>query len=70
MTYTTSDGLPLINATRKQAAEMLGISVRYLDTFVKSGELKALKLGRLVLFPVSYLETWNEKRFGIDNQTA
>lgn len=67
MTYTTSDGLQKINATRKQAAEMLGISVRYLDDLVKAGELRAIKLGRLVLFPISYLKDWNEERFGISN---
>ena len=35
--------------SRDEAAAMLGVSVRFVDAVVRSGELQAIKLGRRVL---------------------
>ena len=41
---------------KREAAELIGISVRKLDYLIKEGRLKAAKLDRMVLIPASELE--------------
>ncbi len=42
--------------TRNEAAKALGISVRTLDSWVCSGEIKPVRLGRLVRFQPTELQ--------------
>jgi excisionase family DNA binding protein len=44
--------------SRAQVAELLGCSLRTVDYLRESGELKFVKLGKSVKFPVKSLETF------------
>ena len=49
-----------IAVTRREAAEMLGISVTEVDDERRAGRLVARKHGRKVLIPVAELRRWVE----------
>ncbi len=50
----------LLAVSRKQAAEMVNISVTEIDDERRAGRLVARKHGRKVLIPVSELRRWVE----------
>ncbi|WP_262250097.1 helix-turn-helix domain-containing protein [Parapedobacter soli] len=49
-------------ATRKEAANHLGISLPTLDTLVKTGQLKSFNIGRQVRIDWGELESFIKKR--------
>ena len=42
--------------SRGEAAEVLGVSVRTIDSLIKAGRMLAVRLGRRVLIPVEHLQ--------------
>jgi excisionase family DNA binding protein len=45
-----------ILCSKKQAASLLGVSVRSIDYLIASGELPTRRIGRRVLIPVAAIE--------------
>ena len=52
---TTATPSPVLH-NRDQAARFLGVSVRQLDTWIKSGSIQPTRLGRLVKIHQSELQ--------------
>jgi excisionase family DNA binding protein len=50
--------------TRKQAARLLGISVRKLDALEEAGDLQAIRIGRSVRYHPAALERFMRRRAG------
>lgn len=48
--------LPKLLFTRAEAAEMLSLSLRTIDTLVMNKELKAVRVGRAVRIPLDELQ--------------
>jgi excisionase family DNA binding protein len=49
-------------ATRKEAAEYLGVSLRTVDALLKSGQLTPVRIGSSVRFTYKDLDTFIEKK--------
>ena len=55
---TTSQQTPKLLLTRFEAAQVLGICERTLDTYTKDGTIPFLRIGSRVLYSVQALEQW------------
>ena len=51
-----------LTVSRREAAEMLGISERLLWTWTSTGEIPHVRIGARVLYPVEQLRDWLNKR--------
>lgn len=51
----------------RQAAALLGISERTLWSWTKDGIIPAVRVGRLVLYPVEQLRAWLHERSAADH---
>ena len=54
--------------TRPEAAELLRISIRTLDYWVKTGQVPHKKIGRSIRFSEKALERWLEQEVGAENE--
>ena len=52
--------VPRLALRREEAAAAIGVSVDHFDTAVRP-ELRAVRRGRVVVYPVRELERWLEK---------
>lgn len=59
------DGSSKLTVSRRDAAQMLGISERLLWTWTKAGHIPHLRIGTRVLYPVEQLRRWLNERTGI-----
>jgi excisionase family DNA binding protein len=55
---TTLQQHPKLLLTRLEAAQVLGICERTLDTYTKDGTIPFLRIGSRVLYSVQALEQW------------
>ncbi len=49
--------VPRLSLRREEAAEALGVSEDFFDSRVRH-ELRAVRRGRIILYPVAELEAW------------
>jgi hypothetical protein len=52
--------VPRISLTRQEAADSLGMSVTSFESYVQP-HVRAIRKGKLLLFPVRELERWSEE---------
>jgi len=62
MMNTTSQKKPKLLLTRFEAAQVLGVCERTLDTYTKDGTIPFLRIGSRVLYSVQALEEWISKQ--------
>jgi hypothetical protein len=53
---------PCLSMRRREAAAAIGISVGELDTWTKRGVIPCVRVGRIVLYPVSTIWDWLNKQ--------
>jgi predicted DNA-binding transcriptional regulator AlpA len=53
---------PCLSMRRREAAAAIGISVGELDTWTKRGIIPCVRVGRMVLYPVSKIGDWLNKQ--------
>ncbi|MBE3145069.1 MAG: helix-turn-helix domain-containing protein [Planctomycetes bacterium] len=53
---------PCLSMRRREAAAAIGISVGELDTWTKKGIIPCVRVGRIVLYPVSTIWDWLNKQ--------
>jgi len=53
---------PCLSMRRREAAAAIGISVGELDTWTKRGIIPCVRVGRIVLYPVSTIWDWLNKQ--------
>lgn len=68
--------IPTLSLRPRDAAQALGIGERTLWQMTKDGAVPHVRLGKLVVYPVSLLQRWLEEQaaeptkgdYGLDNQ--
>ncbi len=53
----TASPIPRLSLRREEAAEALGVSADHFDARIRH-ELRAVRRGRIILYPVAELEAW------------
>jgi hypothetical protein len=53
--------IPCLSMRRREAAAAIGISVGELDTWTKRGIIPCVRIGRVILYPVSSIWDWLNK---------
>ena len=53
---------------RREAAAAIGISVGELDTWTKRGIIPCVRVGRIILYPVSKIGDWLNKQAQQDTE--
>jgi predicted DNA-binding transcriptional regulator AlpA len=61
-TTRTEPETPCLAMRRREAAAAIGISVGELDTWTKRGIIPCVRIGRIVLYPVSAIQDWLKKQ--------
>jgi hypothetical protein len=53
---------PCLSMRRREAAAAIGISVGELDSWTKKGIIPCVRIGRIILYPVSAIWDWLNKQ--------
>ena len=62
--FYPSERPPTISLRPRQAANAIGISLSTLERLTKTGELPAVKVGRVRLYSVDALKDWLHRKGG------
>jgi excisionase family DNA binding protein len=62
----STSNLPKLLFTRAEAAEMLSLSLRTIDTLVMNKQLKAVRIGRAVRIPLDELQRFLRRDHSTD----
>jgi predicted DNA-binding transcriptional regulator AlpA len=61
-TNRTEPETPCLAMRRREAAAAIGISVGELDAWTKRGIIPCVRIGRIILYPVSAIREWLNKQ--------
>jgi len=53
---------PCLSMRRREAAAAIGVSVGELDTWTKKGIIPCVRIGKVILYPVTAIQDWLEKQ--------
>jgi len=54
--------IPCLAMRRREAAAAIGISVGELDAWTKKGIIPCVRIGKIILYPVSAIQDWLNKQ--------
>ena len=60
--FYPSERPPTISLRPRQAAIAIGISLSTLERLTKAGEVPAVKVGRVTLYPVDAIKEWLQRK--------